>query len=390
MAEDKSKIQSNVIILGIVSFFTDISSEMIFPILPLFLTSILGAGQQIVGLIEGTADSVASIVEIFSGYFSYKYNERKKFVLFGYSLSSLVKLGIALSTQWWHILIMRSLERVGKGIRTSPRDAIIAASSTKETRGKAFGLHRAMDTLGAILGPLIAYFIFLNFGSIASSYHMIFLIALIPAFLAVIIIFFFVKEPNTEVVSKKKIPFWQALKELPNNFKAYLNVSLLFSLSYFSFAFLIIRAADFGVKPVDILLLYVLYNIVYAVVSVPIGVLSDKVDRKLIIAASFVLYGLICVGFALANSWIVAAFLFAIYGIFVSTDESVNKAYISDVIDEDKRSLALGAYNTGVGAAYLPASIFAGLIWATFGAPLMFFLAAGIAIVAGIFLLVFV
>ncbi|MFA5077607.1 MAG: MFS transporter, partial [Candidatus Micrarchaeia archaeon] len=279
-------VGSNVTTLGIVSFLTDISSEMIFPVLPIFITSILGAGKEALGIIEGLADSIASLVEIFSGYFSDKTGKRKQLVIAGYGLSSVVKVGIALSTAWWHVLIMRSLERIGKGIRTSPRDAIIASSSAPDARGKAFGFHRMMDTIGAIIGPVIAYFIFAWFGTAEPGYRTLFLAAIIPAFLAVLVLILFVKEPEKSKQPEKRPSFWQSLKELTPEYKTFLKISLVFSLSYFSFAFFIVRATDLGIAPESVVVLYILYNIVYAASSIPAGALSDKIGRRAVIAAS--------------------------------------------------------------------------------------------------------
>ncbi len=388
---NNGKISKDVIILGLVSFFTDVSSEMIFPNIALFLTLVLGAGKELVGLVEGVADSTASIIEIFSGYFSDKLGKRTQFVLFGYGLSSVVKLGIALSTTWWMVLVMRGLERVGKGIRTAPRDALIAAASSKEIRGKAFGLHRAMDTAGAIIGPLLAFVLLSFYGSTETGFRNTFLIAVIPAVLAVAVIALFVREPKAAAAPApvKKPSFWEALKEMPPGYKTFLKVSLLFSLSYFSFAFFILRAADIGVKPEDVLLLYVFYNIVYALASVPAGSLSDRIGRKPVIAGAFALYAVVCAGFALASEWWHAALLFGLYGIFVAADESVNKAYISDIAREEKRSMALGAYNTAVGVVYLPASILVGVLWTVAGPVTGFMVAAGIALVSAPLLLIF-
>lgn len=372
-------VGGNVTTLGIVSFLTDISSEMIFPVLPIFITSILGASTAVLGVIEGIADSIASLVEIFSGYFSDKTGKRKQLVLAGYGLSSMVKIGIALSTAWWHVLIMRGLERIGKGIRTSPRDAIIASSSAPEARGKAFGFHRMMDTIGAIIGPIIAYFFFVWFGSAEPGYRMLFLAALVPAFLAVLVIILFVREPEKTVAQEKKPSFWQSLRELTPEYKTFLKVSLLFSLSYFSFAFFIVRATDLGIAAASVVVLYVIYNIFYAAASIPAGMLSDKIGRRAVIAGAFGLYALVCLGFMFASQWIHFAILFAIYGIFVAADESVNKAYITDIAPEGKRGIALGAYNTAIGVAYLPASVLAGALWASMGAPAAFLFAAVLA-----------
>lgn len=381
-----SGIKPNVLILGAVSFLTDVSSEMIFPILPLFLSSVLGAGKEAIGLIEGIADSAASLLDIFIGYWSDFKGERKKFVVAGYGLSSISKLGIALATTWPAVLLFRGVERIGKSVRTSPRDAIIAASSEEKARGKAFGLHRAMDTLGAIAGPAIAYVILASLGNGESGYRAVFWAAIIPAFLAVCAIWLFVREPAKKEATApaKKHNFWQSLRLLSQDYRRFLLISCLFSLAYFSFALLILRAGEAGIAAQDVLLLYLLYNIVYAAVSVPVGMLSDRLGRKPVIVASFFLYAAVLAGFAFATSIWHFALLFAAYGIFVSTDESVSKAYVSDLEGEKRRGMALGAYNSAVGAAYLPASVLFGALWAAFGAPAAFGLAAGVAAVAGI------
>ena len=389
MAEQKA-ISPVVYILGVVSFLTDVSSEMIFPNIPLFVTTVLGASTGMLGLIEGGADSIASIVAVFSGYFSDRLGKRKQFAVIGYGVSSVMKLGIALSTQWWHVLISRLLERVGKGVRESPRDALIAASAGPEVRGRAFGIHRAMDTAGAIIGPLLAYLLLLHFGTAESGYRTVFLAALIPAFLAVLAIMVFVREPEKAAPPLKRPSFWDALRQMSAPYKTFLKISVLFSLSYFSFAFFIVRAADMGIGPESVLLLYVFYNIVYAMVSVPIGSLSDRIGRKQVIAGAFLLYGLVCLGFALSTQWWQAVILFGLYGIFVSADESVNKAFIADMTPEEKRGVALGAYNTAIGVAYLPASILVGGLWVLSGPALGFSLAAGIAIVSAALLWKFV
>ncbi|MCX6777142.1 MAG: MFS transporter [Candidatus Micrarchaeota archaeon] len=372
----------NIVALGVVSFFTDVSSEMIFPILPIFLTSVLGASKEVVGLIEGIADSISSIFDILVGYFSDKFRRRKDFVTAGYGLSSLVKVGFALSTQWWHVLIMRGLERVGKGLRTAPRDSIIAASVNEKTRGRAFGLHRAMDTAGAVVGPILTYLILRWMGEGGSAYYSIFYAAIIPAFIAVAILMLFVREPRKPAEIKRKHPFWDSLRQTSQKYRKFLAVSVFFSIAYFSFAFFIVRAADIGVKPEDVLLMYILYNITYMLFAVPIGSLSDKIGRKPVIAGAFALYGLVCLGFAFAGTWWHAAILFAVYGIFVATDESVNKAYISDLEPDRRRGMALGAYNTATAAAYLPASLLVGILWSTQGPVAGFGVAAVISLIA--------
>jgi MFS family permease len=382
-----SGIKKNVIIFGAVSFLTDVSSEMISPLLPVFLTTFLGAGTAAVGLIEGVADSLSSLLDIFVGYASDTQGSRKKFVIGGYGLSSLSKIGIALATSWPFILIFRGVERIGKSLRTSPRDAIIAASSTQESRGKAFGLHRAMDTAGAVVGPIIAYLLLSILGSSETAYRAVFYAAVIPAFLAVFVIWFFVREPKqserTVSSNAKKPSFWRSLRSLSPNFRAFVAVSCLFSLSYFSFALLIVRASEIGISAQQILLAYLLFNIIYALSSIPVGQLSDRIGRKVVIGGAFILYALILAGFAAATSLWQIALLFALYGIFVAADDSVNKAFISDIMREKERGMALGAYNTAVGAAYLPASVIFGALWAATGATVAFTAAATVAALSG-------
>jgi len=386
-------MKNNVLVLGVVSFFTDVSSEMIFPLLPVFLTTFLGVGTEILGLIEGIADSLSSLLDIFIGFWSDSSGKHKEFVMYGYGLSSISKVGIALATTWPVILIFRGLDRIGKSVRTSPRDAIIAASSDKSVRGKAFGFHRMLDTLGAITGPIIAYFILTAFNNAEAGYRAVFYAAVIPAFLAVAIIILFVRQPKElerkDEEKKARPKFFEALRMLKADYKRFLLISCLFSLAYFSFALLIVRANDVGVTADQILLVYILYNIVYALFSIPMGQLSDKIGRKPVIAGSFLLYGLICVGFIFASSLWQIAVLFALYGVFVSTDESVNKAYISDITDEKTRGIALGTYNSAVGAVYLPASVLFGALWATLGAVPAFGAAAAIALVSGVAFIVF-
>ncbi len=381
-------VPKNILALGLVSFFTDVSSEMIFPLIPIVMTTFMGAGKEIVGMMEGVADSIASLLDIVVGYASDKHGERKKFVLAGYGFSSLLKIGIAMSTVWQQIFIFRGLERVGKTIRTSPRDAIIAASSDKENLGKAFGIHRGMDTLGAIAGPAIAYVILHYAGETFSAYRSVFAAAVVPALIAVGLIIIIVREPGKKVEPKAKHKFWESLKALDEKFKSFIKVSVVFSLAYFSFALLILRANEVGIAAETILALYLLYNIAYAAASVPAGIIADRLGRKNIIAVSFAFYAAIVAGFAFASQLWQFAVLFALYGVFVSADESVNKAYISQITKEKTRAMALGAYNSAVGAAYLPASAVAGALWAAFGAPAAFGLYAAVALVAAAWLAV--
>ncbi len=381
-------ITKNVLMLGLVSFLTDISSEMIFPILPLFLTIVLGASTAVVGLVEGVADSIASLLDIAFGYWSDRLGKRKEFAVAGYGFSSVLKAGLIFVNSWPQVLVIRGLERLGKSIRTSPRDAIIAASTDERFRGKAFGFHRMMDTFGAIAGPAIAYVILSTLGNTEPGFRTVFMVSIIPAFLAVAVIALLVRGPKEEPAKRPERPgFWRAIGMLDRRYKGFLLISCVFSLAYFSFALLIVRANDLGLTPENVLLAYLLYNVVYALASVPMGMLSDRVRRQYVIGGSFMLYALICVGFIFASGlWQIAA-LFAVYGVFVSTDESVNKAYISDITEDKVRGTALGAYNSAVGAVYLPANALFGLVWAVAGAPVAFGAAAVVAVIAGALML---
>jgi MFS family permease len=376
-------ISRNVLVLGFVSFLTDVSSEMVFPVIPLFLSTVLGAGKEVIGLIEGVADSIASLMDIFFGYWSDRSGRRKDFVVAGYGLSSVLKAGLVFASAWQHILVIRGAERIGKSIRTSPRDAIIAASTPEKDRGRAFGLHRAMDTLGALVGPVVAFGVFTLLGETEPAFRTIFMISLVPAALAVAAIAFFVKEPKGVVAAKERRPgFWQSLRMLDARYRRFLAVSCLFSLAYFSFALLIVRAGEIGLGVQDALIAYIAFNAVYLMASVPVGVLSDRIGRKPVIAGAFALYAVVCVGFIGAwGLWQVVG-LFALYGIFVAADESVNKAYISDMTDAKTRGIALGAYSSAVGAAYLPANAIFGVVWAAAGAPAAFGAAAVVALAA--------
>ncbi|MCX8198054.1 MAG: MFS transporter [Candidatus Micrarchaeota archaeon] len=389
---NKSK---NIYFLGAASFFTDISSEMVFSALPLFITSVLGAGKEVLGLIEAIADSFSSLLDIFIGFASDRQESRKGFVLLGYGLSFLSKFGIALSSAWQSVLLFRASDRLGKSIRTAPRDAIIASSAKKGNLGQAFGLHRAMDTAGAIVGPAAAYLVLLHAGSGEEGLRSVLYLSLLPALLAVLIIWKFVKEKSGKARSQgfrlrpSKSAFLRKLSSLPKGFKRFLLVSCFFSLSYFSFAFMLARASELGVPAHDIMLLYAIFNVAYLLASVPAGWVSDRIGGKTAIALSFFLYALALAGFSFLSDFAHLAALFALCGIFASADESANKAYISSIAGERSAATALGAYSSAVGLFYLPANLAAGLVWSAAGAPAAFLLAALIAFASGIAMLKF-
>lgn len=373
-------LSKNVFILGIGSLLTDISSEMIYPIIPLFLTSVLHAPMSVIGLIESIAESTASILKIFSGWISDKLGKRKPLIVLGYGLSALSKPWLALSGSWMHVLLIRFSDRFGKGIRTSPRDALIADSSSCETRGKAFGLHRAMDTVGAAIGPLIAFFVLLK---LENAYRLIFILAAIPGILGFLVLLFFVTEKKkVKNIDSPEITF----RSLDKEFIYFTLICAIFSAGNFSDAFLILRAKELGIKTVFIPLLYFCFNLTYALSAMPAGILSDKIGRGRVIKGGFFLFAFLYSGFALAkNTWTIWL-LFIAYGSYYALTEGVQKAMVADLAPPSLRGTAMGTFNFTVGLAGLPASLIAGLLWQYFGAPIAFFYGASLAIISGLLL----
>lgn len=359
-------ISLNVLLLGIVSFFNDLSSEMILPILPMFITALGGTGL-VIGLIGGIRDSVSSILKVLCGYSSDKTGKRKIFISSGYLTSSVFKLFLAFSKIWQHILVFGGLERVGKGLRTAPRDAIIADSMPKE-RGKGFGIHRVLDTFGAILGSIV---VFLLFWFLGFDFKSIIFIAAIFAFLSLIPLHF-VKEIKRK---KQDITFKIGLKNLPRQLKLFILISSIFALANFSYMFFIIRAQGFFTGKLSIgipILLYVLFNIFYAVFAVPFGSLSDKLGRKKLILFGYFLFSLTSLGFAFVNSLIALIFLFALYGLVYAIIDGNQRAFVSDLSKEELRATALGAFHTTIGLIALPASLIAGFLWQSIAPEMTF------------------
>ena len=380
----------NILILGIASFLTDLSTEMVYPLLPLYLTSArIGASPAIVGLIEGIAESLSSLLKVFSGYISDRFRTRKPLAIFGYGASTLGKLFLYLSTTWQLVLVGRVVDRFGKGIRTAPRDALIADSSRAEKRGAAFGLHRMLDTLGAVAGVIVAYFLFLT---LQENFQPVFLLSLIPAFLAVIVLFF-VRErrpaaapAQTNNTGKRQV-WWKNLRvkwrALDTRLKYFLVIVFLFSLGNSSNQFLILRATSLGYDDANAILLYLLYNIVYAVGAYPFGHLSDKIGRKHLLVAGYAVYGIIYFGFGIANAmWL--PLLFGAYGLYIALTEGVEKALVSELAPASERATLIGLHATAVGIGLLPASLLAGLLWNAFGASAPFYFGGVLGIAAAV------
>jgi MFS family permease len=363
----------NVIVLGIVSFLTDVSTEMSYPLLPLYLTTRLGATPAVVGLIEGIAESLASLLKVFSGYISDKVRKRKALAIFGYASSTFGKLLLYLSTSWGWVFGGRVVDRFGKGIRTSPRDALIADSIRKGRRGEAYGLHRAMDTAGATAGVILAY-LFLKARS--ADYSSVFLLSLVPAALGVCFLLL-VKERKWSIRAGRT-PLDQSVvlfrwASLPVRLKAFLVVIFLFALGNSSKQFLFLRAKELGFAVQNILLLYLAYNVIYAISSYPAGLFSDIIGRKTVLLAGYLLYGIVYLGFALARSQFQIWFLFALYGLCSALTEGVEKALVADMAPLELRATSIGLHATFVSIGLLPASLLAGILWDAFGAASPFY-----------------
>jgi MFS family permease len=372
------KIPKNVLILGIVSFLTDVSSDMIYPLLPIFLSDVLHSSKIFIGLIEGVAESTASILKVFSGWLSDRLGKRKFLISLGYGLSSLGKPILSVVTAGWQVLGLRFLDRFGKGVRTSPRDAMIADSTPPESRGLSYGFHRAMDSGGAVLGPLLA-FLFLPL--VNKNYRHLFLIAAIPAVISVLILILFVKESKN--VKEKITTLTKAkLAHFHPKFKIFLIGATIFTLGNSSDAFLFLRAKGLNINVVYIPILWLILNLVYALVSSPAGVLSDKIGRKNLIISGLFIYSLVYLGFAFATRSLHAWILFAVYGLYYGLADGTMRAYVADLVEEEKRATAFGIYHGAVGLTALPASLIFGWLWQTAGTPVAFGFGAFLAFLA--------
>jgi MFS family permease len=356
--KNKFGISKNVFVLGWVSFFNDLASEMIYPLVPIFLTSVLRAPLSVVGLIEGIAESTANILKVFSGWLSDKLRKRKPLVVLGYSFSALAKILLSLAFAWPIVLLGRFIDRFGKGTRVSARDALITESSENSLRGRAFGFHRAFDSLGAVVGPLIAL-LALHF--LGNQFRLIFFLAFFPAFIGVLFLIFFVKEKKKEVNFSS--PFRFSWSKLNPPFKIFLLISVIFSLGNSSDAFLILRAQNLGFSVSLVVLAYVLFNFTYALFSTPAGIISDRIGPKRVLLTGFLLFSFVYLLFGLANSSFFLWFLFPLYGIYMALTDSVGRAYVSHLVPLEESGTAFGLYQTTNGLCLLFASLIAGFLW---------------------------
>ncbi|MGB2584046.1 MAG: MFS transporter [Dehalococcoidia bacterium] len=387
----------NVFFLGVVSFLTDVSSEMIFTLLPLFLLNVLRVGTPVIGLIEGIAEGTASLLKVLSGWLSDRLGRRKGLAVFGYSLSTLVNPVLYFATTWGAAAGVRFVDRVGKGIRTSPRDALVADSAPPEEMGKSFGFHRGMDTLGAVLGLTVAALVVyvVQQGGLEltrDAFQTIVLVGIVPAVLAVLVLLFFVRERGKGAGSESPTASFggppaeavNARKGFDLRFKLFLVVVVVFTLGNSSDAFLILRAQDLGFSVPQVLLLFVAFNLVYALVSLPAGLVSDRLGRKGVIVVGWSIYALAYLGLAVASAAWQVWLLFALYGLYYGVAEGVSRAFVADLVPAERRGTAYGLYHTAVGLSLLPASLIAGWLWHLIGPEAPFFFGAVTAGVAAL------
>lgn len=389
------KLPRNVWAVGFTSFFMDISSEMVLNILPLFLANVLGVQTSIIGLIEGFAEATASILKLFSGWFSDKIGGRKWLAVIGYGLSALVKPFFYIASSWELIAGVRWADRVGKGIRTAPRDALVADSVTKEIRGLAFGFHRAMDTAGAMVGILIAALVVWLTQKNAldlskSTFQMIVLFSLLPAFLAVLSLIIGAKD--VKVKGQREAPKF-SLRGMGKPFYIFLVIVSIFTLGNSSDAFLVLRAQNLGVTVTGILVMLAIFNLVYSLVSIPAGSLSDRIGRRRLIIGGWLVYAAIYFGFALAQSAFQVWLLYVVYGLYYGLAYGTANALVADLVPENLRGTAYGTYHAVIGLLAFPSSLIAGILWqgvggwAGFGPSAPFLLGGVLAFIAALLMI---
>ena len=383
----------NIWVVTVTSFLTDISSEMIFNLIPLFLANILGVGTAVIGLIDGIAETTASLMKVYAGALSDKLGRRKWLAVAGYALSAVSKPFLYWANAWGWVLGVRFADRLGKGIRTAPRDALVADSIDEKQRGLAFGVHRAGDTAGAFIGlGLAALIVWLTQSGAAElsqhTFRVVVLASILPALLAVLVLAL----GATDVTAARRgsAPVRLSLAGMDSRFKLFLFVLVLFTLGNSSDSFIVLLGQNRGLDILQIMLMVMTFNLVYALLAGPLGALSDKLGRRRLIIAGWIAYGLVYLGLALSHTGWQVWVLYGLYGIYYGATDGVARALVADMVSEERRGAAYGLYNAAIGITALPASVIAGLLWqgagrwAGFGPSAPFFFGAALALLAGI------
>lgn len=376
-------LEKNAFFIGLTSFFTDTSTKMVYSVMPLFLLS-LGASKTSISLIEGIAESTASLLKAISGYWSDKIGKNKPFMIIGYGITAIITPLYALARTPIHILFFRFFERIGKGSRTAPRDSLISGSIKKNEAGKTFGFQKAMDNSGAIVGPLIA---FLMLSIFPLNYSYIFLIATIPAILGVLTIVIFIKEAksNNAAVTNKI-----SLKQLPKKFYYFLVIIFVFTLGNSADALLLVKTSETGIEKAYIPFMYMIFNAVSVLLAIPIGKLSDRIGREKLIALGFFVYAIVYYFFGRYNSINVYIFLFMLYGFYSALTDGSQKAMISDIVTKDLIGTGFGIYHSLLGITLLPASLIAGILYDKVNSNAPFYFGSVMALIATILMIIFI
>ena len=378
----------NIFFIGLVSFFTDISTEMVYPLIPLYLTGAFGATPALVGLIEGIAESLASLLKVYGGYIADRFQKKKALAFAGYATGVVYKLALLLATSWWGVLTARVIDRMGKGIRTAPRDVLVSESADKNSLGKAFGLHKSLDMAGAALGVLLTYY-FLSRVTVY-DYKRLFLLSVIPAALG-LAMFFFIKEKKVErrATAHKPSLSLSSIKNLNRQLQLYLLVVLLFTLGNSSNTFLLLKAQAVGFSYTSVILLYFIYNTAAALLSLPLGRLSDRIGRKKLLVYGYMVFAAVYFGFAFAFNKAFVCALFVLYGAYTAMITGVERAFVAEIAPPDQKGVMLGLHATLAGIALLPASVITGLLWNAFGAAVPFVYGATLSLLAAMILALF-
>lgn len=370
--ENENALNPTVVKLGLVSFFADVASEMLYPVTPIFLTAVLGASMSNLGLIEGVAEAIASLLKTYAGSWSDSVAKRKPFIIVGYFFGAISKPFIGLSQSWTQVLSARALDRTGKGIRSAPRDALIVDSVSASKRGAALGWHRGMDTLGAAVGPLLAIVLLsVNPNDLRSLYYW----ALIPGLISVAVIFT-VREPKHEVHPKPFENPFKTWNKCGPDFRKYIYAWGIFSIANSSDVFLLMKAKSMGLSTQSVILLFCVYNLIYALSSPYLGKLSDRIDRMKVLISGLCIFGLVYLGFGFVNAAWQFWLLFGVYGLYMGATDGVGKALAVDLAPNEYKATSIGILGTVTGVCTIVASVLAGLIWDQFGSQWTFIFAA--------------